>query len=352
MRWLLSVAVVVFTIQFGIGCAPTGSVSGGMAEVSRPPGQLLPDATSHTEIKTISDSSSSVTEDSIDALKKAILILPLRDKSKYNGPWDIYGQLANGLADSLKRFDAYRIIQPETVFNHLDRKERVGKLKSSRAVDLGREIGADVVAVGEIIDISMKRFRATVPLGGYRSYQGLTQIKLFFYNVIDGQAAGECECEALINSKRTGVVNPAAHVPLEKEYFFLAEVEWGTQEFHETLVGQSVGECLHQLSAAVENVVRPVPELTVSEPKIIDVDGVQAYINVGSADGVKNGDKFGVWDLGRELRDPETDAVLGHAVSRRVGVIQVDQILNDHLSQVKVLEGEGEIQPTFTIRSE
>ena len=149
------------------------------------------------------------------------------------------------------------------------------------------EIGADVVALGDIIDISMKRFRATVPLGGYRSYQGLTQIKLFFYNVIDGQAAGECECEALINSKRTGVVNPAAHVPLEKEYFFLGEAQWGTQEFHGTLVGQSVGECLHQLSAAVEDVVRPVPELTVSEPKIIDVDGVQAYINVGSADGAE-----------------------------------------------------------------
>ena len=106
MRWLLSVAVVIFTVQFGIGCAPTGSVSGGMAEVSRPAGQSLPDAASHTEIKTISNSSSGVAEDSIDALKKAILILPFRDKSKYNGPWDIYGQLANGLADSLKRFDA------------------------------------------------------------------------------------------------------------------------------------------------------------------------------------------------------------------------------------------------------
>ena len=122
--------------------------------------------------------------------------------------------------------------------------------------------------------------------------------------------------------------------------------------FTRPLVGQSVGECLHQLGVGVEATVRAAPELSVSEPKIIDIDAGRAYINVGSADGVRNGDKFGVWDLGRELRDPETDSVLGYAVSRRVGVVQVEQVLNEHLSQVNILEGQGEIEASFTIRAE
>ena len=133
---------------------------------------------------------------------------------------------------------------------------------------------------------------------------------------------------------------------------FWGEAEWGSPEFHKTLVGQSVGECLQQLGMGVEAVVRPAPELSVSEPKIIDIDAGRAYINVGSAEGVRNGDKFGVWDLGRELRDPQTDTVLGYAVPRRVGVIQVEQVLNDHLSQVNILEGQEEIEPAFTIRAE
>ena len=84
----------------------------------------------------------------------------------------------------------------------------------------------------------------------------------------------------------------------------------------------------------------------------IDIAGSHAYINVGSADGVRNGDKYGVWDEGRELRDPDTGIALGMALPRRVGVILVEQVLNDHLSQVRTLEGQVDIQMGFSIRSE
>ena len=66
---------------------------------------------------------------------------------------------------------------------------------------------------GEIEDISMKRMRVTVPLGGYRSYQGISAIKVFFYNVIDGQPAGEYRCEGQIDSKRTGHRQPCSTCP-------------------------------------------------------------------------------------------------------------------------------------------
>ena len=349
-----SLAGMVLLIAFGSGCSQLASIRGldpvdQTTSVSTTAGPATPTPPAAVvETAELSEAE----EDSIDALRKVMLILPFRDLSKYKGPWDIYGQLARGLADTLEHYGAYHIISPDSGFVRLEKKERLGKIESGRAVHLGRQLEADVVVLGEIEDISMKRFRATVPLGGYRSYQGITEIKIFFYNVIDGQPAGEYRCEGQIDSKRTGIVNPAVHVPLDREYFFLGEAEWGTEEFHKTLVGQSVGECLHQLGMGVEAVVRPVPELSVSEPKIIDIDAGRAYINVGSADGVRNGDKFGVWDLGRELRDPETDAVLGYAVPRRVGVIQVEQVLNDHLSQVNILEGQGEIEPEFTIRAE
>ena len=73
----------------------------------------------------------------------------------------------------------------------LKKKELQGKLDVGLALAIGREVDADYVVLGQIDEMSMKRFRATVPIGGYRSYQGLTTVRLYPYKVIDGEAAGE-----------------------------------------------------------------------------------------------------------------------------------------------------------------
>ena len=47
--------------------------------------------------------------------------------------------------------------------------------------------------------------------------------------------------EVAEDSKRYGITNPAAaYVPLEKEYFLLGQMEWGSEEFHNTLLGKSI----------------------------------------------------------------------------------------------------------------
>ena len=40
------------------------------------------------------------------------------------------------------------------------------------------------------------------------------------------------------------------------------------------------------------------------------------------------------------------------ALPRRVGVVQVEQVLSDHLSLVRILEGLGEVQKDYAIRAE
>ena len=286
------------------------------------------------------------------ALKKAILLLPFLDLSKYGGPWDIYTELPLGLADSLAGHEFFRVIPTERALTLLDEDELEGRITKGRIIAVGRQLGADVVIVGEIENLTMNRMRATVPLGGYRSYQGVATVTVLLYNVIDGRARGEYRADTLTDSKRTGIVNPAAHVPLDREYIFLEEYEWGTEAFHETLVGQAVGQCLQDLVHGLTELIPPPPSLSVSEPKIIDIDGLRAYINVGLADGIRNGDKFGVWDNGRELTDPGTGVALGFALPRRVGVVQVAQVLTDHLSQAQIVQGEGEIETGYSVRAE
>ena len=175
--------------------------------------------------------------------------------------------------------------------------------------------------------------------------------------------------EVAEDSKRYGITNPAAFVPLEKEYFLLGQMEWGSEEFHNTLLGKSVGRCLDHLAAGLDSLIQPPAALKVSEPKIIEVvaDTVQAdtgengqsvrvrlsaYINVGLADSVQKGNKYGVWDKGRELKDPDTGEVLGKSLPRRVGVVQVEQVLSQHLSLVRILQGEDAVQKDYGIRAE
>ena len=358
---MMTVALVLlaFASAYQLGCTPVADWYAGSRAYARG------DAPPESQFQALADSAaldsalagqSVVVVDSAtaarDALKKGLLLLPFRDLSKYEGPWDIYTELPRGLADSLAGHDFFRIVPTARALTLLSGEEREGKITKGRLILLGRELGADVVITGEIEELSMKRFRATVPIGGYRSYQGVVTVNLLAYNVIDGRSVGEYRGDTLLDSKRTGIVNPAAHVPLDREYYFLGEHNWGTDEFKATLVGQSVGKCLQDMAKGLSELITPPPALVVSEPKIIDIVGSRAYINVGLVAGIRNGDKFGVWDQGRALRDPDTDKVLGYAPPRRVGVVQVEQVLAEHLSQVQIIDGEGSIQKSFLIRAE
>ncbi|MFH1566670.1 MAG: hypothetical protein ABIL09_01630 [Gemmatimonadota bacterium] len=287
-----------------------------------------------------------------EILRQVVLFLPFSDASKYRGPWDIYSGLPRAVGAALEGQEFLRVVAVDSALQRLTRDERRGHLTAARAVELARQMGADWAVLGEIEGITMKRFQATVPVGGYRRYEGWATVTLVAYRAIDGQRAGEYRCETMVDSKRTGIVNPATHVPLDRQYLLLDTYEWGSAPFWDSLVGQAVQQCAADLGAGLSGIVHPAAELVASDPKVIDVDGDHAYINMGLADGIRNGDKYGVWDLGRELKDPGTGAVLGQALPRRVGVVQVEQVLNDHLSQVRILDGQERIEVHYTLRAE
>lgn len=290
--------------------------------------------------------------DSGQALSQSLLFLPFRDKSEYDGPWNLPVAVPLTLGAELQSNDFLRPIPVNSVLMRLTGKEREGWIPLERGLELAKDVGADYIVFGQIDNLSMRRFRATVPAGGYRSYEGNTRITLRPIKVIDQEPLGDISREETEETQQYGITNPAAYVPYEKEYMQLGEIEWDSEEFHQTLVGQSVDKCVASLCAALDSLIRPPQELQALEPMVIDLDGEQAYINVGLADSVRNGDKYGVWDKGRVLTDPKTGTVLGRALPRRVGVVQVEQVLSEHLSMVRILEGQDDVRPEYGIRSE
>lgn len=350
MKTLKVLGVLAFGILWWHGCASVQDAKlpvMGYAE-SRPDSTAI----QKVDRQKAKRGSSISRNDSSDALDQRIILMPLRDRSKYKGPWYVSTSMAASLAEVLANNEFFQVLPVDTTWSSLDEKGLDGKFDISQALEIGRQLEADLVITGEIEALSMKRFRATVPIGGYRNYKALVTVDLKVWKVIDGRTAGQTRAEIEHDSPRYGITNPAAHVPLDREYYFLGETPWGTEEFHKTLVGAGVDLCLQKLSENLGELIQPPPDPTVSEPKIVDIAGEQAYINIGILHEVKNGHKYGIWDNGRELRDPQTDEFLGRALPRRVGVVQVEQVLTDKLSIVRILEGLDEIEAGFNIRAE
>jgi len=290
--------------------------------------------------------------DSSAALAQSLLLLPFRNTSEYSGPWRLSVAVPATLAAAIAGSSSLRPLLLDSTRAGLNRREWEGSITLERGLALARGAGADYAVFGEIEALSMKRFRATVPVGGYRSYEGLTRITLRPVRVIDQEPAGTITRDGLEDTKQYGITNPAAYVPFEKEYFLLNQMAWGSPEFGETLVGKSVNKCVASLAAALDSLIAPPPQLRALEPAIVDLEGARAYINVGLADGVRTGDKFGVWDHGRVLTDPNTGLVLGRTLPRRVGVVQVEQVLSEHLSVVRILDGVDQVRPEYSVRAE
>ena len=286
-----------------------------------------------------------------DFLGQKILLLPFLDSSGYKGAWDIHGGLARTLGDSLARNSFYHIVPLDSALAYLEPSELIGEIGHARAAAIGAFLGADWVILGNIEELTMKRFQATVPLGGYRSYEGIVMADLTLVNAIDGRRGGELSTEGVMDSKRTGITNPAAFVPLDKQYFFLDDLAWNSDTFRESLVGKALAAWAKNAAAGIAEQIRPPPSLEIAG-RIMVVDGAVAYINLGLADGIRNGDKFAVWDQGQELTDPETGEVLGRTLPSRVGIVQVEQILSDRLSKTRVLEGADRIRLNDTLRAE
>lgn len=289
-----------------------------------------------------------------NALSQVVLLLPLEDGTSYlkRSSWPIHTGVPRALGDSLGTNPFYRILPVDSAAVLLTEDELEGKIEPERALAIGRFLAADWVMFGRLDALTMNRFQATAPIGGHRSYKGLAAVHLMLYNVVDGRRGPDVVVEEEVDSKRTGIANPASHVHLDRQYYFIDQMPWGGPEFDTSLVGLALAACAGAVSAQVADVIKPPPLSGVSEPKIIDIDGATAYINIGRADEIQNGDKFGVWDHGRELKDPETGQSLGHALPRRIGVVQVEQVLSDHLALVRILDGHTVIVKGYSIRPE
>ena len=149
----------------------------------------------------------------------------------------------------------------------------------------------------------------------------------------------------------------------------LRQIKFGTPIYNRTLLGIVTNAVLKKVLDSLRETIGPEsdtgngsetnqslsgikhknPETQIPIGKVIYADSNNpelVYINIGSAKGVKIGQKFDVFE---RLVDPDSGDVLGY-LKKAIGQVEVIDVQTDRLSQVRTLDGFGRIQKDQMVR--
>ena len=270
--------------------------------------------------------------------KPRVAVLEFKNKaSHYAWTWYDAGRGAQDmLVTELVKTGKYRVIEREQLAAIMREKNLSlsGDIDPKTAVKFGKMLGVEYLVSGSVTELGVTDRGAHVP-GGF----GLPSV-----NVRSQKAEAAVDARAF--STTTG------------------EIVWADTARDETsdasvyVMGAGGGASDH---GKVDKILRPVVQKLSSSlakanlvtaglggiadasgisGKIANVDGGTIYANVGSEAGVKEGDEFNVFRVGKQIKDPDTGEVLG-TEEAKVGRVKVTAVKGARLSTVTPVSGSG-----------
>ena len=233
-------------------------------------------------------------------------------------------------------------ILAEQNFSNSDRAD------STSAAKIGKLLGVDAIIVGSITQFgndtkntgvgAVGAGLGRIGLGGVNQKQskaivGLTA-RLINVDTAEIMAVAEGKGE----SKRTSTSLAGAGAGYGG--FGAGNVNFGSSDFQNTIIGEAVKAAVDNMSTAVvaergRVEVRPVT----IDGLVAAVVGTQVIVNVGSKAGVKVGDRLTVQRVSQEIKDPATGKVI-RRLSSDVGVIRVVDV-DEGSAVADVVSGSG-----------
>jgi hypothetical protein len=188
-----------------------------------------------------------------------------------------------------------------------------GALDASSAAAVGKLLGVRYIVVGAVDSFSINSTRAnTNRLGGIgvNSVSAETVVSMRIIDTTTGERLVAVNAEGKVN-KGGGAFRGTS---------LSRDAEWGLA----SEAAEKAAEELVKKFVAGNYASRFVAEgvNTRLEGKVIKVDGDRAWINLGTAAGLKVGDRFQVFAVGEALIDPDTGANLG-ATEEQTGSAEV-----------------------------
>jgi curli biogenesis system outer membrane secretion channel CsgG len=192
-----------------------------------------------------------------------------------------------------------------------------GAIDPTTAAKVGKILGVKYILTGGIDKFSINNTRGSI--GGFGGVGG---------NLVQANATINMRLIDTTTAERVLSLSADGEVKKGGGFFrgtsLSRDAEWGVaseaiQKSSKAIVAKLVtGGYLDKIAAAAV----PAGGL---EGRVIKVEGNRAWINLGSASGVKVGDRFRVVEIGEALIDPDTGAKLG-ADEKQTGTSSVTEV--------------------------
>jgi curli biogenesis system outer membrane secretion channel CsgG len=108
--------------------------------------------------------------------------------------------------------------------------------------------------------------------------------------------------------------------------FGAGNVDFGSSDFQETILGEAVKASVEQMSAGlIADNTKLTARVIIVSGLVAAVDSGQVVLNVGAKSGIKVGDQLSIERITRTIKDPATGQVL-RQMTQPVGVVRVTDV--------------------------
>ena len=258
-----------------------------------------------------------------------VAVLPFEDRSDFRkGIWSLESEMGRYLSRRMQGYSLWAVVPFAAVEEALEGFE-------GSALDVGRALDADIVVHGVVADYNLERLAVGDPLlGGYKSYKGTAKMELRAWRVADGRALGPLFTTQEPIDRGLGLDLLGKPREQDTQFINLRNMDFASEEFLETALGQATTLGFDDLIAQLTGAIKPSPLAVGGEPgRILSMHEEEIYINLGSENGIFAGFRFEVYP------GPEREGGAG-----RIGVIEVDQVIGNRLSSVRLISGAGAVR--------
>ena len=256
------------------------------------------------------------------AQKPRIAVLKIRNDSAY-GSARLGPAIQDWLVEGLVQSGQFRVVERKELESILSEQglSLSGAVDDKTAIQVGKLLGCQLVVLGAVTDFSRHKSGAHGAWGigfsvGVTKAEGTVNIRLVNTTTAEiiwtGSEKGE---HSFSNVDVAG---------------FGGGVDWDESQARQ-IFEPAVTALVQKIVSATGNIKESLGSVAVLSGKVAKVEAGRVYLNIGSVDGVKEGDQYTLYHMGETITDPDTGKVLGQEKSR-IGTVSVTKVLGDHLS--------------------
>ena len=189
---------------------------------------------------------------------------------------------------------------------------------------IANEIGFKYLVTGKVIDFDVSRFNVGESnIAGYEAYSCNILVSMQIFDLLNNSSVYSGNIEASVSNKGLGLNLFGAQSDDKKQYLALNTIKFGSEEFNNTIVGETIFQLCQDLASDIksankellfpkkENKIKiDLTDKTLDEIKLnveiikgqiltYDETTGEAFINLGSSSKVNLGDELSVYATGR-----------------------------------------------------